>query len=181
MSNSVATQSFPLCVDMDETLIHTDVLIVGITQLLHAKPWLFVWFIFRFIIRRAAAKAWLAKNFPPDPAILPYRYELLDYLKHQKATGRKIYLVSAADQRIVDSVASHIGLFDAAYGSDGNINLKGKVKAAFIMHKISSTFVYAGDSFADLHVWQHANGAIICGKALMFEKTLSIPIEAKFK
>lgn len=177
---SEPTQSFPLCVDLDETLIHTDVLVLGIKQLVLTKPWLLPWFLVWLCIKRAAAKAWLAKEIDLDPETFPYRTELVSYLKSQKALGRKMYLVSAADERIVKHVASYLGLFDAAYGSDGTTNLKGRNKANFIRDHIARAFVYAGDSFADLHVWKIAGGAILCGKAQMFTKSLSIPIEASF-
>lgn len=177
---SEQVQSFPLCVDLDETLIHADVLVLGIKQLVLTKPWLLPWFIVWLCIKRAAAKAWLAKEIDLDPETFPYRTELVNYLKEQKALGRKIYLVSAADERIVKHVASSLGLFDAAYGSDGATNLKGRNKADFIREHIARAFVYAGDSFADLQVWKIASGAILCGKAQMFKSRLSIPVEASF-
>jgi hypothetical protein len=178
--NSTPITSLPLCVDMDDTLIRSDVLRVGITQLMATRPWALPWFIGWLIIRRAAAKAWLAQTYPINPAMLPYRDELVAYLKIQKAAGRKLYLVSAADQHIVEGVADYLGLFDSAHGSNGTINLKGSAKALFIMQNISAVFVYAGDSFADLQIWRHAAGAILCGKAIMFKKTLPVPIEATF-
>jgi phosphoserine phosphatase len=177
---SLPLTSLPLCVDMDDTLIHTDVLMLGIQQLVCTKPWLLLWFIAWLCIQRAAAKAWLARIFPLDAQTLPYRTELVDYLKIQKSQGRKLFLVSAADERIVKSVARFMDLFDAAYGSDGKTNLKGSAKAAFIQSSIGTAFVYAGDSFADLLVWKVASGAILCGKAQMFKSTLPIPVEASF-
>lgn len=177
---SESTLSLPLCVDLDETLIHTDVLGLGIKQLVLTKPWLLPWFLVWLCIRRAAAKAWLAKEIDLDPETFSYRTDLLSYLKEQKALGRKLYLVSAADERIVKHVASLLGIFDAAYGSNGSTNLKGRNKARFIREHIARAFVYAGDSFADLHIWKIASGAILCGKAQMFKSSLSIPIEASF-
>lgn len=171
----------PLIVDLDDTLIHGDVLFLGIAKLTASKPWLLPWFIVWLCISRAAAKAWLAGHIDLDVTSLPYRTELLNYLAQQKAAGRKIILVSAADERIVKHVASHLGLFDASYGSDGHINLKGSTKAKFIMAQLAKSFVYAGDSFADLQVWKHASSAILCGKAVRFKSVLSIPVEASFK
>ena len=172
----------PLCVDLDDTLIHADVLFLGIKQLMLRKPWLLPWFLVWLCISRAAAKAWLARHTELDIPSLPYRHELINYLSQQKAIGRRLILVSAADERIVKHVASHLGLFDAAYGSDGHTNLKGSAKASFIKTHIIGPFVYAGDSFADLRVWKHASGAILCGpKAQQFKSILSIPIEASFK
>lgn len=179
MSQSLT--ALPLCVDLDDTLIHTDVLMLGIRKLIFNKPWLLPWFLVWLCLSRAAAKAWLAKEIELDIPSLPYRHELISYLKEQKAAGRILHLVSAADERIVKRVATHLGFFDAAYGSDGHINLKGKTKAKFIQTTIAPHFVYAGDSFADLHVWKLASGAILCGgKVPQLIPLLSIPIEARF-
>jgi phosphoserine phosphatase len=164
---------------MDETLILVDVLYLGMTKLASREPWLMPWFLFRLATRRVAAKAWLARHIPIDPATLPYRPGLVDFLKKEKATGRKIYLVSAAADAHVQNVARHTGLFDAAYGSREDHNLKGKNKAAFIRQQIGEAFAYAGDSHADKKVWRHAESAVLCGKAAGFR--LPIPVEAVFK
>jgi hypothetical protein len=172
----------PLCVDLDDTLIHADVLFLGLQQLALSKPWLLPWFMVWLCLSRAAAKAWLARNVELDAALLPYRAELVDYLTKQKAAGRHLFLISAADEHIVKRVAAHIGLFKAAYGSNGHINLKGSAKAKFIVAHIGKDFVYAGDSFADLQVWKVAHSAILCGdKARILKPILQIPIEANFK
>lgn len=126
-----------LCVDLDETLILIDSLYHSMFLLLLKKPWLFPWFCFFLAHNRAGAKAWIAKNISLNPTTFPFRYDLLDYLKKEKAAGRKLYLVSAADQNIVSAFASHAGLFDGSYGSDGVRNLKGANKAAFIRESLS--------------------------------------------
>lgn len=179
MSQSLT--SLPLCVDLDDTLIHADVLFLGIQKLIFSKPWLLPWFLVWLCLSRAAAKAWLAKGIELDIPSLPYRHELIDYLKVQNAAGRKLLLVSAADERIVKRVAAHLGLFDSAHGSNGHINLKGRTKAKFIETTLAQPFVYVGDSFADLQVWKHASGAILCGdKAQKLKSLLTIPIEISF-
>jgi 4-hydroxybenzoate polyprenyltransferase len=53
------------------------------------------------------------------PALLPYRDEVLRYIADANAQGRKVILVSAADQHYVDAIAHHLGGIDAAYGSTG--------------------------------------------------------------
>lgn len=169
-----------LCVDLDETLILIDSLYHAMFRLFCTRPYLFPWFCFFLATNRAGAKAWIARNVPINPATLPFRTELLDYLRKEKADGRKLYLVSAADQNVVSAFANEVKLFDGAFGSDGAFNLKGANKTAFIREKLSPHFVYAGDCHADKKIWQHAAGAILCGKAAAFKDTLGIPIEAVF-
>ncbi|MBI3419435.1 MAG: haloacid dehalogenase-like hydrolase [Proteobacteria bacterium] len=154
----------PLCVDLDDTLVLGDTVFAAVRQLIREKPQLLPAFFLKFITGgRPAAKIFLAKLFPVDPAALRYREELLSYLCAEKQQGRKLYLVSAATQDTVDRIAAHLKLFDAAYGSSATHNLKGSNKAAFIAEKISPRFAYAGDSFADLAIWKKAEAAILCG------------------
>lgn len=154
----------PLCVDLDDTLIIGDTFYKSIAAALCEKPQLVPQLLLQFLKGgRPAAKAWLAKLFPIDPATLTYRQDLVEYLREQKAKGRKLYLISATNQAIAQSIADHLGLFEAAYGSSETHNLKGSAKADFIIKHISPRFAYAGDSFADLAVWNKAEGIIICG------------------
>ncbi len=172
--------SLPLCVDLDETLLLDDTFRLGLKRL-----WRDPLRIPAFLVRlaaggRPAAKDWLAEKFPLDPATLRYRGALVAYLRAEKASGRKLYLVSAASQKIVDAVARHLGLFDGAYGSGARGNLKGRRKAAFIIEKIGPRFCYAGDSHADLAVWNRASAAILCGKAVTLRAALRPAVEAAF-
>jgi FMN phosphatase YigB (HAD superfamily) len=154
----------PLCVDLDDTLIEGDTFYKTIFRALAEKPQLIPAMLLQFLKGgRPAAKAWLAQHFPIDPATLTYRTELVDYLREQKAKGRKLYLVSATNQAIAQRIADHLGLFDGAYGSSDKHNLKGTAKADFIIKNISPRFVYAGDSFADIAVWNKAEGIIVVG------------------
>ncbi|HVY12832.1 MAG TPA: haloacid dehalogenase-like hydrolase [Alphaproteobacteria bacterium] len=172
----------PLCVDMDETLVLGDTFYRAILRLWRETPEKIPAFVAQLLEGgRPAAKAWLANIFPVQAASLPYRKELVDYLRAEKQKGRKLYLISASTQATVDEVARHTGLFDAAYGSDEKTNLKGSRKAAFIIQNISPHFAYAGDSFADLFVWNKAESAVLCGwKAWLLKPLLRGKVEALF-
>ncbi|MEO1689828.1 MAG: prenyltransferase, partial [Pseudomonadota bacterium] len=81
-----------------------------------------------------------------------------------RRAGRPVILVSAADQRLVQAVADHLGLFDEAHGSDGRRNLAGAEKAAFLVARYGEGgFDYAGDARGDLPVWAAARRAITVG------------------
>lgn len=172
---------YPLCVDLDDTLIAADIFLCGIARLVLEKPWHISTLIITLSQGRPQAKAWLETLLPVQPENLPYRAALLDYLKNEKAKGRKIFLVSASNEHAVKKIAAYLGLFDGAFGSSQSHNLKGYNKALFIQDYIGKSFAYAGDSLADLKVWQHATSAILCGKAMLFKDKLGIPIEAMFE
>lgn len=92
--------------------------------------------------------------------MLPYNDDVIAYVRRWCDAGGRAVLVSAADQRIVDRVADHLGLFEAAYGSDGQVNLKGARKAAFLAERYPDGFAYIGDKDADYAIWQKAARAI---------------------
>ncbi len=171
----------PLCVDLDDTLILTDSFFLQVKQLLARQPWRLGELLLRFLKGgRPAAKAWLCEMEPLEARDLPYRHDLVTYLREQRQAGRALYLVSAANQKTVARVADYLNFFDGAFGSDETHNLKGRNKAAFIREKIGADFVYAGDTHADLAVWKESRGAILCGKATAFQAGLGVPIEICF-
>jgi 4-hydroxybenzoate polyprenyltransferase len=64
-----------------------------------------------------------------EAAHLPYNEELLAYLRAEKAAGRPLFLVTAADSAIAEAVAAELGLFAGVICSDGAQNLRGRHKA----------------------------------------------------
>ena len=111
---------------------------------------------------RAAFKTRLAEHCIPDASCLPYRQDLVDLLRREKARGRAIHLVTAAAQAIADAVAAHLDLFTSATGSDRHRNLKGAEKLAFLQRQFPDGFVYVGDHSSDVPVFSASRGIILC-------------------
>ena len=118
-------ESPALVVDLDGTLIKTDLLLESVLALLKRGPhYLFmlpVW----LLKGRAYLKQQVARRVSLDIRGLPYREGLLDYLKMQHAEGRTIALATACDMQIARQVADHVKLFDLIFSSDGVTNLCG--------------------------------------------------------
>jgi 4-hydroxybenzoate polyprenyltransferase/phosphoglycolate phosphatase-like HAD superfamily hydrolase len=154
--------SQPLIVDLDGTLVHTDMLHETSLRVLRDSPWdllrLSVW----LPQGKAIVKQNLATRARFDPQHLPYNEELLHWLRQQKAAGRKLVLCTASDNAVAQSVAKHLGIFDEVMASDGSANLGGKVKAASLLERFGDRgFDYVGNSTTDLPVWRHARRAIV--------------------
>jgi 4-hydroxybenzoate polyprenyltransferase/phosphoserine phosphatase len=152
----------PLCVDLDGTLIKTDVLWESLMQLLKRNP-LYLFALLVWILRgRAFLKQQIAARAELDVAALPYHQPFLDFLRMEKKRGRQIILATAADHRLARQVAQHVGLFDDVLASDGRVNLKGKNKGRALAARFGArSFDYAGNSSADLPVWHEARQAIV--------------------
>jgi apolipoprotein N-acyltransferase len=161
-SNTPEKNSVPLCVDLDGTLIKTDLAWESIARLLRRNPLLLFQILFWWTRGQAFLKQQLAKRVSIDPATLPYNEPFLAFLREQKNAGRKLVLATAFDEKGAMLVANHVGLFDEVLASDGKTNLRGKNKLKALAKKFGERgFDYAGNSSADLAVWRGAREAIV--------------------
>ncbi|MCC7049771.1 MAG: UbiA family prenyltransferase [Alphaproteobacteria bacterium] len=151
----------PLCVDLDGTLIRSDTLVEGIGNLLGDwRAWIRL--PLSLARGRAALKQHVADAASFDAALLPYDQSMLAMIRAARAEGREVALVTAADRRIADAVADHLGLFDTVLASDGALNLKGRAKAEALVGRYGEKgFVYAGNDASDLAIWRRAAAAVV--------------------
>lgn len=152
----------PLYVDLDGTLIYSDLLFESFLLLIKQNPlYLFAcaWWLLR---GRGYLKAQIAQRVVLDATLLPYNEKLLAWLRGQHAAGRRLVLASASERGLVSQVADHLGFFDDVLGSDATHNLKSHNKArAIAEHAGGRAFAYAGNSSADLAVWEQAAEIIV--------------------
>jgi 4-hydroxybenzoate polyprenyltransferase len=118
---------------------------------------LFIPWLFR---GRAYLKQQIGLRVKLNPASLPFNREFLEWLKSERAAGRWMVLATAADQSIARTVAQHVGLFDEVIASGGTDNLKGAKKLARLQERFGADFDYAGNSRADVPIWNSARRAI---------------------
>lgn len=154
--------SRPLCVDLDGTLLVRDTLNDLFASFLRGHLWR-IWVLpFWFLRGRAYFKRRLANAANLQVDSLREHEEFVRFLEEQHAAGRRLVLVSAADEKIVRLVANRFKIFSDAIGSDGKINLRGRAKLACLTELFGPKgFDYAGNSSVDLPVWQGAAGAIV--------------------
>ncbi len=152
----------PLCVDLDGTLIKTDLLWESLVRLLKNNP-LYLLAVPVWLLRgRAHLKAQVASRVCLDAATLPYFEPLMEFLRTQRRAGRPLFLVTASDSRLAQGVAEHLSLFTEVLASDGKTNLRGKNKVAKLAERFGrGDFDYAGNSAVDLPVWEQARQAIV--------------------
>ena len=109
----------PLAVDMDGTLILTDMSYISIKRVLLRKPWMIFGVLTKEITnKRAQWKRDLAKKLVFDPAELEYHAAFLDWLTGEHARGRTLILATASDRIVAEQVAAHVGLFSDVMASD---------------------------------------------------------------
>lgn len=151
----------PLVVDLDGTLLRSDLLIETAFSELRRRP-LSLFAIVTAICRgKAALKHRLAGSVDFDPSMLPYDSAVLERVQRAAAEGRAVYLASASNERLVEAVARYIGSFDGWFASNATINLKGEAKARRLVDAFGERcFDYIGNDATDLAVWAHAATAI---------------------
>ena len=151
----------PLIVDLDGTLLNSDMLAETFFALAAERPVKALAVGCSLVRGRAVLKRRLAEHVDVDLSTLPWNEPFLAYLRRERDAGRRIYLASASAKQLVDRVASYHGLFDGTFGSEGKINLKSANKAAALVAAFGERgFDYAGNESADFAVWEHARRAI---------------------
>ncbi|MDC0737795.1 UbiA family prenyltransferase [Cognatishimia sp. SS12] len=146
--------NIPLYVDLDGTLVKTDVAQELLCQVA-AKPMHWIGLLQSSKLGRSGVKAFVSERAEFDPANLPYRDDVLDYIRNEKSRGRKVFLATATDARIAKKIFDYIGVFDGVIASDEGNNLKGQAKLEAIQ-SASPAFEYVGDSKADIPIWNAA-------------------------
>ncbi len=154
--------AIPLAVDLDGTLIATDLLWEGLFILLKKNP-LYVFMVpFWLAAGPARLKQAIAERIDIDPASLPYREALLQRLRADHADGRKIVLATGTPRKFAEAIAAHLGIFDYVLATDGPHNMtSGRKRDALIAAYGDGGFDYAGNSRHDLKVFDAARDAIV--------------------
>jgi 4-hydroxybenzoate polyprenyltransferase len=156
----------PLVVDLDGTLVKTDLLIESVLALLKQHPLC----LFAFPGWLVGGKAWfkqqVASSVRLEASTLPWRTQLVDYLVQQHANGRTLVLATGSDIGIARQVADHLKVFDEVLASDGTVNLCGQAKRDLLVGKFGvEGFDYAADGGGrgrcDLPIWIASRKAIL--------------------
>lgn len=173
MLNTSEMQRRPLVVDLDGTLIQTDMLHEAVVGLLRRAPWQIAFIPLWLMNGKVRLKQKLSYKASFNPTSLPYNNDLIDWLKEQKAAGRKLILCTAAEETIAKRIAVHLGYFDEVMATGEFINLRGEQKAQALIHRFGiGGFDYIGNSDKDLPVWKKARRAIIVNAPLsLVQKT----------
>lgn len=169
-----------LVVDLDGTLTPVDTLVESCIQVIRRQPWKVPSLLRALMAGRAQFKQKVAELASLSAAQLPWRQELIDYLTTERARGRRIVLATAAHESVAAAVADRLRLFDDVIATRDGHNLKGRAKLQAIQRLVGNDFVYAGDSAADVAIWQHAAGAILVGVSPAVARSVAVPIEGRF-
>jgi len=170
----------PLAVDLDGTLLATDLLWESVLLLIK-KNFLYIIMLPVWLASgKANLKIQIASRISFDPRHLPYRNHLLSYLQTEHASGRRLLLVTAAAEPLAKTVASHLGIFDEVHATNGQINLSARRKADFLCERFGRHgFDYIGNSRDDIVVFEEARNSIVVAPdaaARRYQKRYETPV-----
>jgi 4-hydroxybenzoate polyprenyltransferase len=174
----------PLVVDLDGTLLRTNSLIESILPLARMKPWILLKLPLWWLKGRAYLKHRVAAAVTPDLHGLPYRPEVVEFLREQKRQGRSLILATGADQKLATEINGELGLFDAVLASDGHTNLVGKDKRERLIASFGLRgFDYIGNDRRDVDIWCAARRALFVSAVPALVNSIAdiTPVEKVFK
>jgi len=157
----MSEQDTPLCVDLDGTLIRSDLLLESSLALLRRNPANLFRFFGWLLKGKAHLKREIAARTEIDAALLPYDDRVVAWLRGEAAQRPQV-LCTASDRKFAEAVATHIGGFGEVFASDGARNLAGANKGDALRERFGDRgFDYAGNAAPDLAVWRHARRGIV--------------------
>lgn len=160
----------PLVVDLDGTILKTDLLIESLLVLVKQNPLFLFLLPFWLLKGRAYLKRQIASRIHLDTSTLPYRADFVAHLKAEHERGRSLVLATAADDQLARQVADYLGIFDLILASDGMTNLAGESKRDRLVSIFGERgFDYAANGFSDLPVWSSARKAIVANRGPLFQ------------
>lgn len=161
-SENLSAASQVIAVDLDGTLVLTDTLHESLLLLVQQAFFSIFLLPLWLILGKASFKSKIAERVSLNPALLPYNQALIEWLIEQRESGKKIVLTTAADKRIANAVAEHMGFFDQVLASDGTTNNASSNKSQLLDEQFGQNcWDYVGNAKADLAVWRAANSAIV--------------------
>lgn len=147
----------PLVVDVDGSLVRTNLLWEGLALLLLRRPRQLGGALLALVRGKAALKAYVAERTVLDLQTVPLEPSVVHLIQETMAAGRRVILASGAHESQVACIGSRVGVSET-YGSDGLINLTGPWKLTKLL-KGCDRFDYVGNHATDLPLWMRAGQA----------------------
>ena len=152
----------PLVVDLDGTLLRSDLLLETAMSAVRSQP-SSIFSLFGWLFQgKAALKEGLALASDLDVSVLPYDPAVIEMIEAERRTGRMIILATASHHSLAERIAEHLGLFDEVYATHARHNLSAHNKRDLLVKTFGEGgFDYMGNSLDDIPVWKAAREAIV--------------------
>jgi 4-hydroxybenzoate polyprenyltransferase/phosphoserine phosphatase len=161
-----------LAVDLDGTVLRTDLLWEALTELVRQKPYLLLLAPFVVLGGRVRFKQWIARHVQLDLTQLPLNEPVVEFVRNAKREGRTVVLATAALQQWAAPIAHQLGCFDHVIATT-TVNHAGKRKLEQLRVLCNgAAFDYIGDRGVDVPLWSAAAGAFIVGNPARYQRRI---------
>jgi 4-hydroxybenzoate polyprenyltransferase len=153
-----------LVVDVDGTLIKSDLLQESALKLVKQSPrsilWMLRWLLFG---GKARLKSRIAEHVELDIRHMPFCHEVVTLCRDARSDGRRVVLATGAAMKYAKQIAVLLRM-DCVLATTEQRNLTGARKLTAILGECQEgDFVYAGNEAVDMAIWRCAGGAVVCG------------------
>ena len=100
---------------------------------------------------------------------LPFRTDLLLWLRQQHSGGQRLILVADGDPQLAEQIAVHLGLFDEVIPTAGAGSAAERKRHALVERFGEHGFDYAGSDPSDMIVWEASRAALVVGDRSLSE------------
>lgn len=113
-----------------------------------------------------------------DVELLPYREELLEWLRAERSRGRPVVLVADGDGRVAERIAAHLQLFDEIVQAAPSGSTPAERKRSALLARYGEHgFDYVSARAQDERVWSAARSVIVVGDTALAEQVArTIPV-----
>ena len=152
-----------LAVDLDHTLINTDMIFMGLKYLILHKIYLLPILIIIFIFKgKPSSKKYLYNNTFIVIEDLPYNKSIINFINNNRRKYTHIILISGSYYKYVESIAEYLDMFDSFTGTSITINMIGTNKITYLKNNFNNfVFDYIGDSKKDIPIWEKSRKAFV--------------------
>ena len=152
-----------LAVDLDHTLIHTDMIYLGFHQILFKKFYLIPVLLYLLFIKgKPLAKKYLYDNSTFDLDVVPFNTELIKFIKAEKHNYDHTILISGSYYKYVQRISDYLEIFDSYAGTDLDVNMISHNKISYLNERFNMPiFDYIGDNKKDITVWEASRNVLV--------------------
>jgi len=159
---SEKTINTTLVLDVDGSLLKTDMLVESFWAALGLHPWLCLLAVIRLFLNKPALKKRLAELSALDVASLPTREEVVALARDARANNINVVLASGSNEVLVEQLSGVMGLTEKPLGSTAHENMTGSTKAKALEARYGVRgFEYVGDSKTDIPIWKAGQGGYV--------------------
>src|SRR5215468_681926 len=151
----------PLVVGVDDTLVASNLNHEAALRFIARYPFRAYRLALWLVTEKGSLTTRLADRINPGMETIPLRAEVLTVVRAAQASGRPVYLASAADRRYIEQLAQRIGGIAGIFDIEVDKTLSERKEAQLVTAFGIKGYDYIGGRPADFAAWRSARKKLI--------------------